>query len=430
MYVRRVKLENIKGFSDLDFLFEASPGSHAGWYVITGDNGAGKTVLLKAIAMSLVGPDTIRSLQPSFDGWVRAGVGSGEIAVQIVAEEFDRFTTGRPYTYPFWSEYELHLGNGREPVLAPSSKRRGGKKGPLNGPWAANTAGWFSAGYGPFRRLYGASPAAQRLMSGPERVARFATLFKEDATLEECEYWLKDLNYKRLEGKAEAEQLLTDTISILNDDFLQNGMQVIRVDSESLWLRDEAGNELRLGDMSEGYRAALAMMADILRQMSIVYPGQRLIEVQEDAIVVPHHGVVLIDEVDAHLHPEWQRAIGTWLTKRFPNVQFIVTTHSPLVAQAAEQGAIYHLPAPGSGEAPFQLSDEDTQRIRASKADVVLVSPAFGLPNTRSPEAVAKRKAYAQLRSKQNSVGLSDLEREELDQLELFMQHDPEFGAE
>ena len=56
------------------------------------------------------------------------------------------------------------------------------------------------------------------------------------------------------------------------------------------------------------------------------------------APVVTHRGVVLIDEVDVHLHVSWQRSIGFWLKKHFPNVQFIVTTHSPFVCQAADPG--------------------------------------------------------------------------------------------
>ena len=49
-------------------------------------------------------------------------------------------------------------------------------------------------------------------------------------------------------------------------------------------------------------------------------------------------GVVLIDEVDAHLHPTWQRRIGLWFREHFPKLQFIVSTHSPLICQAATVG--------------------------------------------------------------------------------------------
>ena len=51
---------------------------------------------------------------------------------------------------------------------------------------------------------------------------------------------------------------------------------------------------------------------------------------------MPYEGVILIDEIDAHLHPAWQKRIGFWLKAHFPNIQFIVTTHSPFICQAAD----------------------------------------------------------------------------------------------
>jgi predicted ATPase len=52
-------------------------------------------------------------------------------------------------------------------------------------------------------------------------------------------------------------------------------------------------------------------------------------------------GVELIDEVDAHLHPEWQREVGFWLKRHFPKIQFLVTTHSPSICQAAAPNGLF-----------------------------------------------------------------------------------------
>ncbi len=102
-----------------------------------------------------------------------------------------------------------------------------------------------------------------------------------------------------------------------------------------------------LADMSEGYRSAIAMLIDIFRHVLSVYGPDVVVEQDDGSYVVDTPGVVMIDEVDAHLHPEWQREIGFWLQKHFPRLQFVVTTHSPLVAAAATNGRIYHLPQPG-----------------------------------------------------------------------------------
>jgi len=427
MYIQRITIKNLKGFKELDFSFARPEGGYAGWTVLTGDNGSGKTALLKAIALALVGPDVGRALQPSFRGWIREGNTKAEIAVQIVTDDSDKFITGRR-PERFWSELELHRNGGPEVTMKSRSDRRGNKKGPLNGPWAENTGGWFAAGYGPFRRLYGASPEAQRLMSGPSRVARFATMFKEDATLLECELWLKDLNHKRLEGKERETHVLEQVFSLLNDDFLQNGMRAERVDSDGLWLCDASGTILPLSDMSEGYRASLALMIDIVRHLDQAYGDYGLVIQEKDHVIVPRPGVVLIDEVDAHLHPEWQRRIGIWLKERFPRVQFIVSTHSALVCQAADQRGIFHLPAPGINDAPFQINEDDYWKIVRSKADEVLLSPAFGLSHTRSPVAVKARQGYARLKAKKRAGHLTPAEEGQMHLFQPFVDGD-EAGA-
>jgi predicted ATP-binding protein involved in virulence len=188
-----------------------------------------------------------------------------------------------------------------------------------------------------------------------------------------------------------------------------------------MWIRDTAGRRMALTDMSDGYRAALAMLIDLFRHMVNVY-GPEIVACDDDE--GRHHidrpGVVLIDEIDAHLHPDWQRQIGFWLTQHFPRVQFIVTTHSPLVCPAANGGRIYHLPQPGRGE-PFMLSDDDYKEVIAGKPDDILLTPAFGMHHTRSPKAVEARERHALLVSKRlSSKGLTPEEANELGQLELF----------
>jgi hypothetical protein len=423
VYIRRVVLENLKAFHQLDFRFDRPGGKYAGWTVITGDNASGKTTLLKAIALALVGPDSARTLQPSFRGWIRSSCDEAVVAVEIVPDTKDGFSKGRRYERPFWSELHLKKTNGSEVSLETGRKYTGNGLGPKHGPWAESPQGWFSAGYGPFRRLYGASPTAQRAMSGPGRIARFVTMFLEDATLGECELWLTDLNHKKLEGRQNETRVLDQVLELLNDEFLRNGLRVHKVDSEGLWLIDASNVVLPLADMCEGYRAALAMLVDILRHIVNVCGPEGLVMESEGCLIVPHPGVVLIDEMDSHLHPEWQRSIGFWLKERFPNIQYIVTTHSPMICQAADEKGIFHLPAPGTGD-PFQLSVEDYWNIVRSTPDAIYVSPAFAMPYTRSPRAVNARKDYARLKAKQHSSSLTSSERKQKQQLTLFV--DPE----
>lgn len=421
MYIKRVVLDNLRGFQHLDFDFERPDRRYAGWAVITGDNAAGKTAFLKAIALALVGTDIARALQPSLQGWIRRGTSEAIIAVEIEAGADDKFAQGRRYEHPFWSELKLSADPGPEVTLTVGDKYKAKGKGPKHGPWAENPIGWYAVGYGPFRRLYGASPDAQRLMVGPSRVARFATMFREDATLGECEIWLKDLHVRKLEKREKEGKILDDVLHLLNDDFLRNGLRIEKVDSEGLWLRDAGNIILPLADMSEGYRAALALLVDIIRHMVNVYGPDNLVREEQGRQVVPHNGIVLIDEIDSHLHPEWQRQIGFWLKERFPNIQFIVSTHSAMICQAADQNMIYHLPPPGSQSEPNRIKDAEYWKIVKSKPDVIYLSPAFGMQFTRSPRAVQARKRLAELNAKAHAGALSAAETREKQQWLPFM---------
>ncbi len=148
--------------------------------------------------------------------------------------------------------------------------------------------------------------------------------------------------------------------------------------------------------MSDGYRAAAALLAGIVRHLiGTCGVGGLTTKTPDGKTVVRRSGVVLIDVIDAHLHPAWQREIGFWRKRHFPNLQFLVTTHSPIICQATDKNGLFRLPEPGSSDIPRRLTDEEYQKVIASRPDTILLSPAFGLQDTRSPRAVAARAEYA-----------------------------------
>ena len=293
--------------------------------------------------------------------------------------------------------------------------------------WSSDARGWFSCGYGPFRRVFGASPEATRQMVAPT-TERFVTMFQEAASLAEVDQWLRNLKHKALENRAAEKEQLELLIEILQDDLMPNQIEIDRVDSDGLWLRDRNGVQLAWSEMSDGYRAALALLSDILRHLINAYGVQGLTARDADGkLYVVRSGVVLIDEIDAHLHPEWQREIGFWLKKHFPKIQFLVTTHSPIICQAADPNGLFVLPEPGSDAQPRALSTEDYQKVIASRPDTILLTPAFGLQNTRSEYAVEQRREYSKLQVKQRSgKQLSPEEQGRLGQLSVFVNNDEE----
>jgi hypothetical protein len=287
--------------------------------------------------------------------------------------------------------------------------------------------GWFSCGYGPFRRITSPNSNVEEVMRTKD-TERFATLFFEAATLSEVDPWLTKLKFQQLEESERAADQLAFFLDLIGDSLLPDGFSVDRVDSKGLWLKDSNGVELSWFEMSDGHRVAIILVADIVRHMIATFGLEGLYDRDEEGkIFIKRSGVVLIDEIDAHLHPSWQREIGFWLKRHFPKVQFLVTSHSPIILQAADRNGLFVLPEPGSEDEPRRLSAEEYQKVIASRPDSILLSPAFGLQNTRSEPVVEKRSRYSHLQAKKRAGGkLSAAEAAELMDLLPFVSTDEE----
>jgi len=129
-----------------------------------------------------------------------------------------------------------------------------------------------------------------------------------------------------------------------------------------------------LEDLSVGYQTLITWVADLAYRLFARYP------VSPNPLSEP--AVVLVDEIDLHLHPQWQRSLISYLTERFPNTQFIATAHSPLIVQAATDANIVLLRREGD----HVVIDNDVEAIRGWRIDQVLTSDLFGLETARPPE--------------------------------------------
>jgi hypothetical protein len=406
MWVHQLKIENLKGFlglpHDIDLDFERPDGSLAGWTVVAGRNGAGKSSFLQAIAVSLAGPEAARTLQESWSGWIRAGERSAIVATRIrYSPDHDRFVeTGRRPKQSFWTGLRWDATDqGPEPAMSVHRETsHTTSRTAARGPWAENPSGWLMAGYGPFRRLSSAASDAQRLMVGPGHVSRLVSLFREDASLSESVRWLQEIYLRRLEareGWAELEQVV---LRLLDDGLLPAEMKVLRVDSDGLWV-DQQGVVLPLDQLSDGYRTVAALVLDIVRHLYQTYGPLTLVQT-ENGLALPYPGVVLIDEIDAHLHVSWQQVIGFWLKTRFPEIQFIVSTHSPFVCQAADRKGLIRLPAPGELRGAEHVSDEMFIQVANGSADEATLTELFGLEKTHSEQSETLRREVAELETR------------------------------
>lgn len=129
-----------------------------------------------------------------------------------------------------------------------------------------------------------------------------------------------------------------------------------------------------LSEMSDGYRNMLSLVADIAYRMALLNP-QLLDRVTEET-----SGIVLIDEIDLHLHPAWQRHIVNALKEIFPKVQFIVSTHAPSVISSVPKEEIIVLENHQARKADFPTYGRDVNSILKTIMDV-----------PERPDKIAKR---------------------------------------
>jgi hypothetical protein len=224
--------------------------------------------------------------------------------------------------------------------------------------------------------------------------------------------WLQQLQFKKLEGDA-AGALLAPLKKFINQPgFLPHHAQLEKITSREVLFVDGNGYHVPVEELSDGYRSILSMTFELIRQLAACYGPKRVFH-PKDPTKVDVPGVVLIDEVDAHLHPTWQRKVGLWFRTHFPKMQFIVTTHSPLVCQAAEVGTVWRLPRPGTDEEARQVTGVELDRLIFGNVLDAYGTGLFGEDVSRSEKSKQRLQRLAELNLKEMRKGLSAAERKE-----------------
>lgn len=415
MFLHEAKIENLRSIRSMRWSLEQQKS--AGWHVILGDNGSGKSTFLKAIALALVGASDAAGLRQPWDDWLTRGEEHGHVRLRISRDPlYDRFSSkGR---VPSDSELlPVEIGFDRQNDAAVQLANEDTKPNPERYVWNGGS-GWFSAAYGPFRRFSGGDASYSKIFYSMPRLARHLSLFDERIALTEALEWLQDLKFKNLENDAEGA-LLEKVKDFLNEShLLPSDVTLQDVTSRGVVFNDAFNVDVRVEELSDGFRSVLSMTFELIRQMANAFGIENLFADDNPTVILPS-GVVLIDEVDAHLHPTWQSRIGRWFCEHFPNIQFIVSTHSPLICQSAENGSIFVLPRAGiSREAAF-LEGEDLKRLLYGNVLDAYGTDAFGRAAalTRSKASKEKSQRLTDLNAKELIEGLNESERSE--QLEL-----------
>ncbi|MCU1499764.1 MAG: Chromosome segregation protein [Acidimicrobiales bacterium] len=424
MYISRLHLRNIKCFEDveIDFSDENEPSGIRRWTVLLGSNGLGKSTLLQSIAICLAGPNPMRDLLPRTPNWARHGVPFGQVEGTLIYGDRDQQLPRWPKTTPYEVKFALTgpylealpesiRPMGTEVLIDWSGEEGTSKQREIitksmnrlkQTAYAEDTVGWLGCGYGPFRRLSGGSQEADQVVFAGRRAARFVSLFREDAALSRVTSWLADLYNLGRDGDQAASETLAVVQSAIRDNFLLQPA-TLHVDARGATVQLGEMDPVPLGALSDGYRAMLALGLDLIRNIAGAFP--------QSPSPLEERGVVLIDELDAHLHPNWQRLIGGWLLDKFPNLQFIVATHSPFLTQVW----------PSSNFLLSQVGKEvklvhDARSVVDWTVDQVMVE-LLGVESPRSVRFEAKLDRYQALRRKKE---LDNAEASEFKQLDLW----------
>ncbi len=320
VYFRSLSLENVRCFGKkqrIDFL--KKDGSVCFWNIIIGDNGIGKTTVLRSLVInstsrwldfigSLFGFEYFRRNR-SADTVLNCELGSIHSKNQegVVIIRFEKiFRTNKETD---------SIGY----ISSDKSDRE----------QTQTLTNFICFGYGASRRI------SISALSEEKSSFRSITLFDENAPLLNAEEWLVESDYRASKSEnghfAERKQKVIDILKKL----FRGEVHDFKIDLEgkrpkAKFLTDYGW--VNLHDLSLGYKTLIAWMTDFASRMFEEYPDS------PDPLAEP--AVVLVDEIDLHLHPQFQRELTSFLTETFPKTQFIVTAHSPLILQSAPDANI------------------------------------------------------------------------------------------
>ncbi len=258
-------------------------------------------------------------------------------------------------------------------------------------------------------RFFGGDESLTKVYRNNPTLGAYITLFKEDASLTETWIWLKDQLTRAYTAANQPERDLAKFVLdrvrhfINTAGLLPEGYSFHEVTADGVFFKDGNDSILPLSELSEGIKSALSIALELIHLIAtkldwVDSEDRKLKKEILGGDFIDKEGLVLIDEVDAHLHPDWQARIGTWFRKVFPNIQFIVATHSPLVVRAAgDDSQIWYLPAAGIEEKPRLIENGERNSLVYGNVLDSYGSELFGKQDGRSPEARAMVEELAQL---------------------------------
>jgi energy-coupling factor transporter ATP-binding protein EcfA2 len=402
-YFREFSLENVRCFGPKQTLdFCDANGRRARWTVILGDNGVGKTTLLQCLwLMSPV------SIDPEPGAWIATVSRS----VQHLQWPGDNARSMVEALSRHGVSFKLSITAEAEPSEKQFSLSDSRTSHHLQGKHIPDFGiTMVCIGYGASRKPGGGQVEAQADWDA-------ATLFEEGKFLLDAGEWYLRSDYAaKSDPTGRAAKQHTDVRQILLALLGVQDLRVAGLDQRVARPNVEAHTNagwVPLRSFSLGYRTSIAWIVDFAMRLYERYPDS------EHPLHEP--AVCLVDEIDLHLHPRWQRQLIDFLSSQFPRTQFIVSAHSPLVVQAAEGVDAKVVVLRYDEDVGYVMIDDDVQEVRGWRVDQILTSELFGLEGPRSSavNTLYERRAALVMQGKLDAEQQAELDRidAELDEL-------------
>ncbi len=371
--ITRVEISNFKALREIAFDLpeRVADTEQSPCMLLLGENATGKSSVLEAIALAVIGSDEAAALD-------------------AVIDTEDLSPTGlihRPDPYR-WAE--TAPGMGIQLSFLDSSIPSGltARAGATRFTGESHCSKIVLA-YGP--RRYFTTRRTRRFRAPANRVR---SLFDPMDMIANPIFWLSSLQGKEWEAAA---RVLREVLMLSGDDDFERDENP---DTPGRIYIRQGEQRVAMKDLSVGYKSVIAMVCDIIREMLYHYDNLEFAS-----------GVVFIDEVETHLHPRWKMQIMSLLRRAFPKIQFIATTHDPLCLRGMYDGEVFVLQRSTENQVERVT---DLPSIRGMRAEQILTSEFFGLGST-DPETDARLLRYNRLAARIET--LSDEEHAELHRL-------------
>jgi predicted ATP-binding protein involved in virulence len=352
MIVTRLKLANLRAVEAADFDFQP------GFNLLVGVNGVGKTTVLDALGVCLSAVTRhVNHLRTRVDSFTVDDIRSGAEALTVECDvRFDE----RNYTYLLHKPRETSVPQGnksgmpREQVHETPERAKflGDAPAPVSGkePGGRPLAVLFST-----NRAVSSDRAPGKSVASGGIAAAFADAFaSRELRLGEFAAWIRVQEALSKERSASARALtaLGEAVARFLPGY--GNLRLAGDNGQQLWI-DRGSTAVPVRQLSDGERGTLALVLDLTRRLAQANPGLADPAAESGA-------VVLVDEIDLHLHPKWQRQIIHKLRAAFPRCQFIATTHSPQVIGEVEHECIQII-ADGQVYSPTHSYGVDSSRV-------------------------------------------------------------------